>query len=101
MPDHLPSTSHSPTDLTIPLITAADYSRLNNRSTRSHHTFHTASLMIFPLILLLPSVRSLKIILISPILKPLRQARNVVSIWKEYPSEVIASRSMPSSTLRR
>ncbi len=52
-------------------------------SKRSHQTFHTASRMILPLILLVPSVRSVKMIFISPIWKPLRQARKVVSIWNE------------------
>ena len=55
--------------------------------TKAHHlsrqTIQTASRTMRPDILLWPSLRSLKVMVIYRMRNPFRQARNDISIWKE------------------
>ena len=60
-----------------------------------------ASRMLDPLIFDTPSSRSLKVIGTSTTVKPPLMVRQVRSIWKQYPLESTAARSIFSSTSRR
>jgi len=57
--------------------------------------------MFDPLIFDCPSSRSLNVIGTSTTTKPLLIVRQVRSIWKQYPFESTAARSIFSSTSRR
>src|SRR4029077_5171895 len=79
----------------------ADQMRPNQAMSRRRGTFHTASRTMARFILLCPSVRSTNTIGISRSLNPFLHARTLISIWKAYPLEPTAERSIASSTRLR
>ena len=77
---------------------AVRFSLLRNSN---FQTIHSASRTIFELIFDCPDRRSSNVIGTSTTWNPRIHASLVISIWNEYPLDLIRSRSMDSSTARR
>src|SRR5207249_11915618 len=79
----------------------APHGRPTAACSRSHQTIQLASRTSRLFILLCASTRSVKTNGISRSRNPLRQARKLISIWKEYPLDLTCSKSIASRTARR
>ena len=79
----------------------ASVTNYRNKSNSNFQTIHNASRTIFGLIFDCPDRRSSNVIGTSTTWNPRIHASLVISIWNEYPLDLIRSRSMDSSTARR